>query len=89
MSYKTYPIGTTIKYVGSGWGSWGEAEKDIGKIGKIVGYANDSPLIFLPKSKHISTYSTQLRPVSWQTNWNSLKIILPQKGQQLLFSFME
>jgi len=80
-----YPIGTKIKYIGrcSSGAKWG----DCGKTGKIVGYDDvNDPIIFLPESKHISCYSTEKIPASWQTSWSSIKI-LPQKNQQMLFDF--
>ena len=81
---KKYPIGTKIKYV--------EADptrasiRDIGKVGKIVGYHNcDYPVIFLPESKHTSCYSSPIAPASWATGWESIEI-LSQEGQ-LTFDF--
>lgn len=84
-----YPIGTKIKY--GGIDHSGCAVNDVGKIGTIVGYSkySNDPLIFLPKSQHISMYSTELVPVSWWSSWSRIEILLPQKNQQLLFSFMD
>lgn len=85
---KQYPIGTRIKFIGhSRIGP--EAKKDIGKIGKIVGYTDpNGPIIFLPESRHISCYSTKQVPASWEVGLSSIEV-LPQKGRQLLFPFME
>jgi len=84
---KKYSIGTKIKYIEPDPTSC--AAKDIGKIGKIVGYHGMNwPLIFLPKSKHISCKSTPYTPASWACGWDSLEILLPQKNEQLLFAFM-
>lgn len=79
-----YPTGTKIKYVGNFWDGTG----DRGKVGTIVGFYHNYPLIFLPKSKHVSEYSTPDIPVSWEAGWKSIEI-LTQKNEQLLFSFME
>jgi len=81
--HKKYPIGTRIKFTGR-YSDTG----DEGKTGKIVGYYAGFPLILLPESTHISDFSTQAVPATWQTGWDSLEI-LPQKNQQLLFAFME
>lgn len=85
-----YPIGTKIRFTGSKIicvSSDSPSYKDIGKIGKIVGYCSDNyPIIFLPESTHISDYSTQSMPATWQTGWHCIEI-LPQKNQQLLFDF--
>ena len=88
MSNKKYPIGTKIKYVEPD--PTDIASKDIGKIGKIVGYHGwNCPAIFLPESKHISCESTPQTPVSWACGWDSVEILLSQKNEQLLFAFME
>lgn len=88
MSDKKYPIGTKIKYVEPD--PTHKAAKDIGKIGKIVGYHGwDWPVIFLPKSKHISSKSTSHTPASWACGWESIEVLLPKINEQLLFSFME
>jgi hypothetical protein len=80
-----YPIGTKIKYISNlHWDDTG----DNGKIGTIVNFHLDYPIIFLPESKHVSSFSTPDIPASWETGWDSLKI-LPVKGQQLIFAFME
>lgn len=82
-----YPIGTEIEYIGVY--VCDIAKKDIGKKGKIVGYEPDNcPNIFLPQSEHISWCSSLLTPVTWETAWRNIKI-LPQKNQQLEFSFMQ
>jgi len=79
-----YPVGTKVKYIGySGCDETG----DVGKIGTIVNFYNETPLIFLPNSNHVSIYSTSDIPASWLTLWTSLEI-LPIKGQQLMFEFM-
>ena len=84
---KKYPIGTRIKYIEPDPTS--QAAKDIGKIGRIVGYHDgDWPVIFLPESEHISRLSTSLVPASWAMGWESIEI-LSKKNQQLLFAFME
>jgi len=85
-----YPIGTKIKYIGTRLSrKWGcDTTGDIGKTGKIVGFYNNFPLIFLSESTHTSEFSTQLVHATWETGWDSLEI-LPQKNQQLLFAFME
>lgn len=85
MEAKKYPIGTRVRYVESD--PTHAASKDIGKIGKIVGYhEHDWPIIFLPKSEHISRYSESSKLASWATGWESIEI-LSQKNQQLLFDF--
>lgn len=85
---KKYPIGTKIKWVLDACLANNIAKKDIGKLGVIVGYnKGDCPLIFLPKSEHLSSNSTQAVPISWWATWNTIEI-LPQKNEQLLFSFM-
>lgn len=82
---KKYPIGTKVKYVGCSTQN-SEIAKDVGKVGKVVGYHWHNPIIFLSESKHMSCYSTEQTPASWETGWCALKI-LPQKNQQLLFDF--
>lgn len=85
-----YPIGTKIKFIGlqSMCGYKGPVVRDIGKIGKIVGYDKYGyPLIFLPESMHVSRFSTPQIHVTWQTTWDSIEVLSP-KNQQLLFSFM-
>ena len=86
---KKYPIGTKIRWIFDIRLANSLAKKDIGKVGKIVGYSKrDAPRIFLPESTHLSTDSTQAIPVSWWSSWENLEILLPKKGEQLLFSFM-
>lgn len=79
-----YPVGTKIKYIGNRW----DDTVDRGKVGTIVNFHGAYPIIFLPKSTHLSSFSTLEIPASWEVGWDSLKI-LPQKNQQLLFTFME
>lgn len=81
---KKYPIGTKVKYVGNS--VWDETD-DKGKIGTIVNFHCEFPIIFLPESLHVSSFSTPDIPASWETGWDCLEI-LPQKNEQLLFSFM-
>jgi len=84
-----YPIGTKIRWVLDTCVANDIAKKDIGKEGKIVGYDKyDCPLLLLFKSKHLASDSTQALPISWHAGWGSIEI-LPQKNEQLLFSFME
>ena len=84
---KKYPIGTRIKYIEPD--PTYRARKDVGKVGSIVGYHNwDYPIIFLSESTHASCYHTPSKPASWACGWDAIEI-LPQKNQQLLFSFME
>lgn len=84
-----YPIGTTIRWIPNRCNMTKSAIKDIGKIGKIVGYTKQShPLIFLPESEHFSSNSTQAIPISWWAIWKDVEI-LSQKGKQLMFAFME
>lgn len=78
-----YSIGTKIRFLDK-YGMTG----DRGKEGTIVNYHYNYPIIFLPKSKHISEFSTEQIPATWETGWNNLEI-LSQKNQQLLFSFMQ
>lgn len=88
MAVKKYPVGTKVKYIIKSAYACIAAKKDIGKIGKVVGYTcNNDPIIFLPESEHISRHNTQLVPATWQCSWKSIEI-LPQKGEQLLFGFM-
>lgn len=80
-----YPVGTKIKYIGSSvWDDTG----DKGKIGTIVNFHHEFPIIFLPESNHVSSFSTPEIPASWETGWDSIEV-LPKKNQQLLFAFME
>lgn len=82
-----YPIGTRVKYVINHCHASKNAKKDVGKVGTIVGYDYDYPLIFLPRSEHISLYSTETMKATWRCEWFSIEI-LPQVGEQLLFKFM-
>ncbi len=79
-----YPIGTKIRFIGPYF--WADYD-DIGKLGTIVNFHHDFPIIFLPKSTHVSSFSTSKIPASWETGWDCLEILL-RKNQQLLFSFM-
>jgi hypothetical protein len=82
-----YPRGTRIRFVPSVY-SYDEVLADMNKTGRIVGFTmSNRPLIVLSKSTHESDYSTEKLFVTWQTTWSNIKI-LPQKNQQLLFSFM-
>lgn len=85
MVEKKYPIGTKIRYKRlDGFLS----ERLYGMTGKIVGIVGNFPLIYLPTANFVSAYSTKECPVTVQTSWDSLEILL-QKNEQLLFSFME
>lgn len=84
-----YPIGTKIKWTLSKHLANDMAEKDIGKIGTIVGYdKHNCPFIYLFGSKHLTSNSTQDIPISWWSSWQDIEILV-SKNQQLLFSFME
>lgn len=84
-----YPIGTKIRWVLNKTFANDLAKKDIGKVGKIVGYnKQNQPSIFLPESIHLASNSTQAVPISWWSSWEDIEILY-QKNNQLLFSFME
>lgn len=86
---KKYPIGTKIKWTLPMRFANNLAKKDVDKIGVIAGYdKRNCPHIFLPESTHKSSNSTQAIPISWWASWETVEI-LSQKGQQLLFAFME
>ena len=84
MADKKYSIGTKIRYTGNSDGNWWRD----GWEGTIVGIVNDFPLIYLPKSTFISSYSTTECRVTAQTSWGAIERVI-QKNQQLLFSFMQ
>ncbi len=85
MADKTYPIGTKIRYKRRN----GFLSKELYDMtGKIVGMVGNFPLIYLPASNFVSEYSTEERPATVQTSWDTLEL-LAVKGQQLLFAFME
>ena len=84
MATKKYPIGTKIRYIGDSNGNWWRD----GWTGTIVGIMNDFPLIYLPKSTFVSSYSTMECCVTVQTSWDAIERVV-QKNQQLLFSFMQ
>jgi len=87
MNFQKYPIGTRIKWVLPLHFANGLAKKDIGKIGKIVGYRKGGTIfIFLPESTHFASNSTSDLPISWWACWKHIEI-LPIKGQQLMFDF--
>ena len=81
---KTYPIGTKIRYIGKSNGNWWRD----GWTGIIVGMVNEYPLIYLPESTFVSSYSTTKCRVTVQTNWDAIEHVI-QPNQQLLFAFME
>lgn len=87
MSDKKYPIGTKIRYIGT-YSSYFQGELLTGMIGMVVGTKKDFPLVYLPKAKFQSIYSTKERLVTVQTSWDRIEK-LAQKNQQLLFAFME
>lgn len=82
-----YPIGIRIKYIGIGPH---DPTGDYSRVGKVVGYSrgNRFPLIFLPESKNVSSYSTPRNKITWETSWEHIELFA-QKGQQLVFAFME
>jgi len=81
MFENEYPIGTQIKFTGN--------YRDCNnKIGRIVDIIHGHPLVYIPKSKEISTYATKERPATVQTGWWNIERIII-KNQQLLFAFME
>ena len=86
MAVKKYPIGTKIRYIGLC--AYSSREDFTGMTGTIVGIVTGFPLVYLPKAVHISEHSTIERPATIQTGWNRIER-LTQKGEQLLFSFME
>ena len=79
-----YPIGTKIRYTGKSNGNWWRN----GWTGTLVGILNDFPLIYLPKSTFVSSYSTTEYCVTVQTSWSTIERAI-QPNQQMLFSFME
>lgn len=79
-----YPIGTKVKFI--------NPNLDTGKIGKIVGYLNDRPTVYLPRAyKHVMQNYHPTLPgnikFTWHCSWREIEI-LSQKGQQLVFDFM-
>ena len=82
MKHK-YPIGTRIKYNGC-------AKKDVGREGTIVRYEEACKgivWIVIPNSYlALELYGNPEH--EWSTHIEDLEI-LPQKNQQLLFSFMD
>lgn len=84
---KKYPVGTRIKYIGRD--SFNKMDWRTGWTGTIVGLCPDGfPLIYLPKSTHISCYKVPGKQVTVQAGWESIEPI-PQINEQLEFSFME
>ena len=84
---KTYPIGTSIRFK-PGNAACLEAIKDDDKLGEIVGFDySEQPIIYLPESNNISSYSTPEIPASWSCRWASIRLA-PRIGEQLQFSFM-
>ena len=85
MATKKYPIGTRIRFLYN--------NEDEGKTGVITDVCESSLTIYLPTAeKHIKRgyYPTDCKgnKMSWYCTWNQIEVI-PQVGQQLLFSFME
>jgi len=81
---KKYPIGTKVSFV--------YPYEDTGKIGTIVGYYGNSPIVYIPTAdKHIKRhYHPTLdngTPFTWYCGWRDIEI-LAEKNQQLLFAFM-
>lgn len=81
MATKKYPTGTKIRFIGSYFDC-------AGKVGRVVGIVNKSPLIYLPESECVSCFSTGRVPATVQCNWYDIELLV-EKGEQLLFSFME
>lgn len=75
-----HPIGTKILYLPNAEDVWPEARKDIGKQGTIIEHQCCKVKVHLPMSLKQSKI--------WSTLWKNIKP-LPQKNQQLEFSFME
>lgn len=80
---KKYSIGTAVRYIGIEVPNWWEK----GWIGKIVGMAQGTPLVYLPKSTFSSSWSTPGCPVTYHMLWEDIERVA-QPGEQLLFSFM-
>ena len=85
MATKKYPIGTRIRFLYD--------NEDKGKIGVITDANEVSVTIYLPTAeKHIERgycpTDHKGNKMSWYCDWNQIEVI-PQVGQQLLFSFME
>ena len=81
---KEYPIGTKIRYTGTYSSAFlGESLTDM--VGIVVGFKHLYPLVYLPKAKFKSTFSTKKYPVTVQTSWGRIEK-LPQEGQ-LTFDF--
>ena len=78
MKHK-YPISTRIRYKGC-------CREDVGKKGKIVGYTGNSVWIVVPGS-YLGMVVYGDSEHKWSTDIGSLEILV-QKGQQLLFGFM-
>lgn len=82
LMVKKYSVGTKIKtkHLCCKLGS--------GKEGKIVKIVRGFPVLFVPECDCVSQYSTSQCPASVQTSWYNLEKLV-QKGEQLLFSFMD
>jgi len=75
-----FPIGATIRYTPNAHNVCSAACKDIGKQGTVIDHLYHQVKIYLPTSEK--------RSKTWRTLWKNIKK-LPQKNEQLLFSFME
>ena len=75
-----YPIGAKIKYAPKPCSVTFNARKDIGKQGTVTDHLYHQVKIHLPTSEK--------RSKTWRTLWKNI-VPIPQKNQQLLFSFME
>jgi len=80
---KKYPIGTNIRFLC--------AYEDTGKLGKIVGFHGDWPIVYLPTGdKHIKRNRYPVlsdgTKFTWRCPWREIEPIT-LKGEQLLFDF--
>lgn len=82
-----YPIGTRIKFIASER-SCLAAKRDDGKEGEVVEHLMGLIGIYLPESGNNKRRQRGKKQTTWLTNAKSLQI-LPPKGQQLLFDFMD
>ena len=84
---KKYPIGTKIRYCPSPTACL-SAQEDRNMVGEIVSI-DTSVGIYLPESVHQKDSYYHGKLLTWFTSWDSIKLALPQKGEQLEFDFMK
>lgn len=76
---KKYSIGTRIRFISV----YEDCENEVGNLVNII---NGWPVIYLPKSRIVSMYSSDGHPATVQCAWWDIEEVV-KPNQQLLFDF--